>query len=61
MELTITQSGALYLASRRILKERTAFFQRARITADRQATSVRRNLNASETLAGRQCHPDNGR
>jgi hypothetical protein len=61
MELTITQSGALYLASRRIAKPRSTFFRRARKIAGQQTADVRPNLHASETLAIGRFRAENGR
>lgn len=61
MELTITQNGALYLAARRIAKNRRAFFRRFRAVADSQSPDVRRPLTVLHSLVGSRLHRDNGR
>jgi hypothetical protein len=61
MQLTITQNEALYLAARRISKDRRSFFQRFRAVADKQRPDIRRRLNPLEGLVAPRYHRDNGR
>jgi hypothetical protein len=60
MELTLTQSSALYLAQHKILKRRTAFFRRWRAGSKNQAHDLQRQALCSASVVSR-FHQDNGR
>jgi hypothetical protein len=49
MELTLTQSSALYLAQHKISKRRTAFFQRWRAVLKNQVPDLRRQAFLQQT------------
>jgi hypothetical protein len=49
MELTLTQSSALYLAQHKISKRRTAFFKRWRAVRKNQVPDLRRQTFLQQT------------
>ena len=60
MELTLSQSGALFLAHRRDRERRTALFARFAAAARVQATKPEPRISIEPRIAPR-LHPDNGR
>jgi hypothetical protein len=60
MELTLTQSGALYLAQHKIPKHRSAPFRHLCAAGRKQSPDLRRQALVGASLI-RRLHPDNGR
>ncbi len=60
MQLTLTQSGALYLAHHKISKRRSALFRHLRAAGGKQFPDLRRQTLADTSFV-RRLHQDNGR
>jgi hypothetical protein len=60
MELTLTQSGALYLAHHKISKRRSALFRHLRAAGRQQSPDLRRQTLVDASLV-RRFHRDDGR
>ena len=60
MELTLAQSGALYLAHHKISKRRSALFRHLRTAGRKQSPDLRRQTFVDASCV-RRLHRDNGR
>ncbi len=60
MQLTLTQSGALYLAHHKISKHRSTLFRHLRAAGRKQSPDLRRQTLVDASFVGR-FHRDNGR
>src|SRR5260370_15870727 len=60
MQLTLTQSGALYLAQHKISKRRSALFRQLRAAGRKQSPDLRQQTLVDASFV-RRFHRDNGR